>query len=218
VVTPRVGAGAIKNLSNPGSPTLFGVGDLYEWDLAGFVQYVGTVAQGVLVRGYFTKDNVKVLVPWNMMADATGAVTFKGAFTAADVGHWSGYFDTPGPLAGGQYLLNVPDWDVQAAPVPPAPITGPPGVTITNLTRPGAQDFKVGERFDLVVIGKPGDDVIMSLVWNGVQLTPASIGTIGPGGTLDRSDIFTAIEAGTYVATFIVGGQPLVGTLNYTVS
>lgn len=217
-IATRITTGGIKNVSNPGSPKLFAVGDSYEWDLAGFVNFAGGISQGVLVHGFFTKDGVPQLVPWNKNADTSGNVQFTGTWGPGDVGHWSGYFDTRGTLAGAQYLTDVPDWDVQAAPVPQVPVTGPPGVTIDNLTRPGAQDFRVGEQWAVSVYGNPGADVIVSLIWNGSQLTPTSVGTIDAEGVLQISGTMAAWQVGTYVETYIVNGVPLPGTLNFTVS
>lgn len=119
----------------------------------------------------------------------------------------------------GEAWTPVPEPAGYEGPAPAPPSPGAPGVTIANLTRPGASDFFEGEQYEITVQMPTEGLVLAQYYQTQVQLywwSPAgdkgnfSLGTTDLNGRLGYSGVWPAGSAGwhaAFVATSSDGSQ-----------
>lgn len=90
----------------------------------------------------------------------------------------------------------------------PPPQSGP-SVQVLNVTKPGQSNFVVGDQFQVIVTGQPGQDVSVVATLNGKTLDGSDFGTIDASGTLKISGTMAPENAGAWLETWSLDGTPI---------
>ena len=112
-------------------------------------------------------------------------------------------------LTGINVLPPTPAPAPQPPPIAPLPPVGSGGIgptptgfglTLQNLTRPGAEGIEhVGDRFNVQITGPPGANIYITATHNGRQLPTAGMGIIPASGVLNIGGSFGAGDKGNWI-------------------
>jgi hypothetical protein len=147
--------------------------------------------------------------------DQFGTVKYTGSFTAADVGTWHIY-----PLPLGAQTSPALDFSVVAAPViqPPPPPVVTRSVALLNVTRGTPSQFHVGDQFEIVARGAPGETVGVAGIHNGAGApAPVQIGVIDQSGGVNIFGFIDSASIGSWIETYYVGGVRIVPDISFQV-
>lgn len=240
-------AATLSNLTRPGDPNFF-PGDQYQLSVqllpvtggAGDFAGVDVTILGSFAGAAFDPIDL-------CLTDANGILVAQGTFQLADVGDWAilvAYFvggptdpmnsveaapatpisftvqplpaGTP-PPAGASVILGGGLHPVQTQGQPCT--TGLPLLAVlTNTTRPDSQNFYSGDGWSLTITGQPGQDVLISAVFNGAALPWVNIGQTDVTGQLILTGTMTDDFLGSWVESFQVGGLVWAGSISFSVS
>lgn len=92
-----------------------------------------------------------------------------------------------------------------------------PWIGLFNTTRLGAQNFSVGDDFEVIALGQPGDLVSVSAVFNGQDLGSTNYGPLDAGGQMFIRGTMSPDVVGTWAEQWFLNGS-LLASFNFTVS
>ena len=141
---------------------------------------VATLGVGVALAGVPSIDALPALYS---LADSQLTIAFNFAPSQA----WA---DPPAPYTPPDNVLNLtaPTIPINAfTPGASLPVSGPnagppPPIQLLNLTRLGQANFVVGDQWEIIGTGKPGQIVSVGGTFNGAQLAISVQGTLDDSG------------------------------------
>ncbi len=217
---PVLGAEQVTlvNLSRPAA-TDFRAGDRVEFDIR--LQQKpggGDIIADVAVTGNFFRQDASGNKIIEMgKTDALGFLRFGLTFDDGWIGKWALSLELNRDQGGA--FRNTIEFVVDASTAGPVPSDAPLFATLANLTeRARDLNFRVGDRWELVVTGKHDKDVEISGTYNRQPLTPLVLGQTNSAGRFVLDGSMSEAEVGDWTEQYKVGGEQVPGGFTFTVS
>lgn len=197
-------------------------------DLENFAAEGGDVAPDIDFDGIIADlAVVDASLPLSYMGDIDGGWTSGQAMldTATAFAPQQAWIDPGAPFVPPDSSLTIKVPEINPAAFVPAPnfTVGAgsagknPSVGLFNLTRYGSLNFSVGDQFEVIALGPPGDDVSVMASLNGDQLPPLDEGTIDSTGQMFITGTMGPEHVGVWNQQWSIGGA-LMADFNFVVS
>jgi len=198
-----------------------------------------TPQAGVTITIYPVQNGV-VKTAFNLgVTDSLGNMTFTSYWEPADAGSWQATLYATQP-DGTVLPENTFDWTVNADPngrtIRPghggtlsglrpgggtsSPLQGSTAavtVQLVNFNSPGSSVYRVGDGWVLNVNGPPDSDVVLTGIFNGQTLTPATLGQTDDSGFFTTQGVMDASTVGSWTENYSVGGQAATPAISFNV-
>ena len=147
-----------------------------------------------------------------------GTLVYNSTWPAGSAGEWQATFYTV-TTAGNQIPGPTLHWTVLPADATVRSPLGTVKVVLRNLYNLGSDDvYAVGQQWVLDVWGAPGADVVLGGYKDGQPLSQVTLGTTDSTGHFQTNGTMLLADVGSWIETYMVGGVPWDGQLQFTVS
>lgn len=216
------------NLSRPGAAD-WQVGDQFSMHINIPASVGANTPQAGVTISIYPVHNGVVKTAFNLgVTDSLGNMTFTSWWEPGDIGNWQATLyatQTDGTVLPEQTFSWTVNADPSASPVrsghggtlsglrpgggTSSPLQGTIAavtVQLVNFNNPGASFYRVGDGWVLNVNGPPGADVVLTGIFNGNALAPATLGTTDGSGFFTTTGIMDASTVGSWTENYTVGG------------